>query len=186
MKPWLVRGAWAALTVAAGLTTWLLLANREHPPRPAPSAGVAARPDYQLDQARITRYAADGSRRSILDAAQVSHYPDRGMSRLSNVLLHYFPQNHTWRLSADRGSLSDDGKRLALAGSVRAREVEVAQPMHFAAPSVLVLLDERRIRSGARVTLWRGPQKTTGTGLRADLRTGTLSLLKDVKSRYVQ
>jgi len=50
----------------------------------------------------------------------------------------------------------------------------------------VVFLSTHQIRSDARVTLWRGAQVTTGVGLLADLHAGTVSLLRNVTSRYVQ
>lgn len=187
MKPsrgWAVALGWTALLGAAALTSWLLL--RSH--GGAPAAGTAAKeqPDYLLDQAALTRFAPDGARRYVIRATRVAHFASNGVALLARVDMKYFPASGAaWHLQADKGRLHGQGRLLDLAGNVRARELEVADPLRFLAPAVTVVLPSERIRSSARVVLRQGHRESRGTGLEADLQTGTLSLLKDVTSRYV-
>lgn len=183
MKGWFVRAAWAALAVVAGLTTWLFVANRPHPS--APRTAARQTPDYQLHDARITRFAADGTRRYVLLATTVVHLPVGGNTELTAIDLHYFPgSDREWRLLADHGVLGAAGDHLALVGSVHATEIAVPDPVRFAAPRVEAFLDRHRLSSDARVTVWQAGRETQGTGMLADLRAGTLTLLKNVTSRY--
>lgn len=184
MKGWFRRVAWTALAVAAGLTTWLFLANREHPP--VPTVAAHETPDYRMYDARITSFADDGARRYVLLATSVTHFPVSGRTTLTAVDLHYFPPTgREWELQAERGHLDAQGDRLALAGAVHASEVAVANPVRFVAPSLDVFLDTHRVSSDARVTVWQDAREMTGIGMIADLRAGTLTLLRDVTSRYV-
>lgn len=184
MKNWLRWVAWACLAAVAGMTTWLFLANGPHPP--APTAAAREAPDYRLYDARITQFSAAGGRRYVLEANTVAHMPASGETQLSTVDLDYFPgPGPEWRLRAERGRLGAEGDHLALAGSVQATEVSVLDPLRFTAPSVDILLDARRLHSDARVTVWQDAHEMQGTGMRADLRAGTMTLLKDVTSRYV-
>lgn len=187
MKRGLGRSLWFLLAAAAGLSFWLLLAN--HGGAPKTPAAVANRtlPDYRLDQAVVTRYADSGARRYALDADSVIHLPASETSVLRNVRFDYYPDSGPWwRLRAERGTLANDGNYIALDGDVRVNQPAAADPMRLATSALEVLLAEHRIRSQAHVTLWQGARETQGIGLRADLKKGTVSLLKDVTSRYVQ
>ncbi len=187
MKTWILRGAWLILVAGAGLTTWLLLANRPGG-EPTLTAAASQGPDYRLYGAQVKRYADSGAQQYLLSASQVAHLPASGASALTTVTLDYYPgtaANASWRMTAVRGLLNADGNQLALAGDVRARELAVRDPVHFAAPTVEVYLERHQVHSDAKVKVWQGARETTGTGMQADLRAGTLKLLKDVTSRYV-
>lgn len=188
MKPsrrWWVGGAWGALVVAAGLSSWLLLHSHAGAPSPA-SVSHAARPDYLLHQATLTRFAVDGSRRYVITSPKIAHMPQNHVTLLAPVTLDYYPGSGApWRLQAKNGRLSAHDTRLDLTGHVDARQLGVTDPMHFTTSAVTVLLTSQRLRSKARVTLVQGHREMQGTGLAADLQAGTLSLLKDVSSRYV-
>lgn len=186
MKRWAGRIAVLVLAAAAGLTSWLLLANRH--PAPAPVAVVKkGLPDYSLTQAVVTRYADSGARRYVLEADEVTHFPASGASVLNKVMLDYYPESGPWwRLRAARGRLTDGGDHAALSGDVRVDQPAAAVPLHLVTSELEVLLAEHRISSEAQVTVRQGARETRGIGLRADLRKGTVSLLKNVTSRYVQ
>ncbi|MGH8226028.1 MAG: LPS export ABC transporter periplasmic protein LptC [Gammaproteobacteria bacterium] len=188
VRRWLGRAAWIVLAAIAGLSSWLLIANhRGAPTLPAGAAAKQELPDYSLDHAVITRYAASGARRYVLDADRITHLLTSGTSVLSKVQLDYYPDSGPWwQLRAAQGTLARDGNRVALSGHVHVNQPTAADPMRLATSELEVLLAERRIRSTAHVTLWQGAREMQGIGLSADLQKGTVSLLKDVTSRYVQ
>ncbi|MGH8428361.1 MAG: LPS export ABC transporter periplasmic protein LptC [Gammaproteobacteria bacterium] len=187
MKTWTIRALWLALAVAAGFTTWLIIANRSPPtPTPTPVAASSA-PDYVLKDAVVTRYDTLGSPRYVLDAATIVHLPVSGASALTRPTLDYYSASGTtWRISAARGRLDADGDHLMLAGQVQAHELDLSDPLHFAAPTAEIALDRRIVRSAGRVKLWQKGYETEGTGLYADLRAGVVNLLHEVSSRYAR
>lgn len=182
---WWVGGAWVVLVAAAGLSSWLFLS------RPAPSGApisrprVPAQPDYILRDATITRFSDDGTRLYVITSPRIVHQPRDDSTVMVHVTLTYFPATGTgWRLRADHGRLSKHDTLLFLTGHVRARELVPRDPLRFNTHSVAVLLPSERLSSQDRVKLRQGHRETQGTGLTADLKAGTLSLLKDVSSRY--
>ncbi len=183
-RRWLTGGAWCALIAVAGLSTWLAL--RGHPPSVPVGTNSQTQPDYLLRRAVITRFATTGARRYVLTAQQIVHMPQNNISILTTVGFDYFPQTATpWHLNADMGWFSQHDTRLKLTGNVKAHQVSSPDPLRFTTTEVTVLLPTERLYSKAQVTLYQGRRDTQGTGLEANLKTGTLSLLKDVTSRYV-
>ena len=185
-RRWWVGVAWCALVAVAGFSSWLLLRNRAIPP--AGTAAVQApRPDYLLQQATLTRFAADGTRRYVISSPKIAHMPQTHATLLTPVQLDYFPAGTAppWHLQADSGRLSEHDTRLDLTGHVLAHQLKTADPLRFTTREATVLLPGEQLSSRARVTLHQGHREMQGTGLAADLRAGTLSLLKDVTSRYV-
>jgi LPS export ABC transporter protein LptC len=183
-RRWLTGGAWGALVAVAGLSTWLAL--RGHLPSVPVGTNIQTQPDYLLRQAVITRFTTTGARRYVLVAQQIVHMPQNNISILTTIGFDYFPQTATpWHLNADTGWLSRHDTHLKLAGNVKAHQVSAPDPLRFTTTEVTVLLPTERLYSKAHVTLHQGQREMQGTGLEADLKTGTLSLLKDVTSRYV-
>jgi len=185
-RRWWVGAAWCALVAVAGFSSWLLLRNRTMAPAGA-AAARAPHPDYLLHQATLTRFAADGTRRYVITSPTIAHMPQTHVTLLTPVAIEYFPSGTAppWHLQADNGRLSAHDTRLDLSGHVLARQVETADPLRFTTREATVLLPSERLSSKARVTLNQGHREMQGTGLAADLQAGTLSLLKDVTSRYV-
>ena len=185
-RRWPVFAAWFALLAAAGLTSWLLI--RSHGTFSATSASrpQGEQPDYLLHQATLVRFAEDGERRYVIEAQKITHLPQNNVALLSDIKLDYYPASSTsWHLRADHGHLDQNDNRLELSGKVHAHQIEVADPIQFDTSTVTLLLDSEQLHTAAKIILRQGHRETRGTGLAANLRNDTLSVLKDVTSRYV-
>lgn len=186
MNTWRARLAVLLLAAIAGLTSWLIIANNAEPSRPASTPSATPLADYSMREAVVTRYAPSGKPRYVLRSTLVTHERNNAISRLKRVKLNYYSHtNPYWHLSARRGKLSDNGQRIVLVEHVRAHQPAAAQSVHLFTSKLMLLLETHRIRSQARVTLRQGPRETRGVGLRANLDTGVVKLLRDVTSRYV-
>ena len=185
-RRWPVFAAWFALLAAAGLTSWLLI--RSHgaaPTAQAPGRG-GEQADYLLHQATMIRFAEDGQRRYVINAQKITHLPKTDVALFAKIELDYYPASGTpWHLRADHGHLDQHGDRLRLSGKVHAHQMDVSDPIRFDTNTVTMLLPSERLHTEAKVVLHQGHRETRGTGLAANLQNGTLSLLKDVTSRYV-
>ena len=185
-RRWPVFVAWFALLAAAGLTSWLLIRTHGTSPTTSRAQSGAEQADYVLHQTTLIRYAIDGQRRYIIDAEEITHLLKTDVALLSSIKLNYYPASGTsWHLRADHGRLDQHGNRLALSGQVQAHQLAVTDPIRFDTSTVTLLLPSEQLHTEARVVLHQGHRETRGTGLAANLQTGTLSLLKDVTSRYV-
>ncbi|MGH8274149.1 MAG: LPS export ABC transporter periplasmic protein LptC [Gammaproteobacteria bacterium] len=189
MKTWrakigLGRLAWLLLIAAAGASSWLIIANRGGGGKPT-TAALQRGPDYTLETAIITHYAASGTHRYILHAQRIVHQRVSGVALLTDIGLDYYPQAQPyWHMSAAHGSLSSDGNRVTLVGNVRAHQPEAAVPLHLATPKMKVQVHERLLSTDAHVKLWQGTRESEGIGLKGNLETGVVKLLHDVTSRY--
>ena len=122
-------------------------------------------PDYVVDNLLHTRFNAQGSIESTLAAAKMIHYPDDDSTELvAPRVVQTKPNEPRVTLTAERGSLSQDGEELFLYGNVLlVREADAERPetrmhtsfMHMArALSVVrtdrdvVISEENRVLSG--------------------------------------
>ncbi|HYW75064.1 MAG TPA: LPS export ABC transporter periplasmic protein LptC [Gammaproteobacteria bacterium] len=185
-RRWPVFVTWFSLLAAAGLTSWLLIRTHGASPSANMAQSGAEQADYVLHQTTLTRYAEDGRRSYVIDAREITHLLKTDVALLTQIKLNYYPASGTsWHLRANHGRLGQHGNRLALSGQVQAHQLAVADPIRFATSTVTLLLPSERLHTEARVVVHQGHRETRGTGLAANLQTGTLSLLKDVTSRYV-
>lgn len=185
-RRWPVLATWTALLAAAGLTSWLLLRSHSATTGTTRAQAGAQQPDYLLHHATLTRFARDGKRRYVIHARKITHLPANDVALLDEIDLNYFSNAGTnWHLTADKGRLNDHGQRLDLSGHIHANQIDVATPIQFDTSTLTLFLPSEKLRTSAEVVLYQGHRETRGQGLAANLRTGTLSLLKNVRSRYV-
>ena len=101
----------------AGLTLWLERTVREEE-----SAHPSLRrhdPDYVVDNLAHTRFNVQGVVESTLAAAKMLHYPDDDSTDLvAPRMVQTKPNEPRVTLTADRGTLSQDGEEVFLYGNV--------------------------------------------------------------------
>jgi lipopolysaccharide export system protein LptC len=101
----------------AGLTFWL-----EHLVRQEEGVHPSQRrhdPDYVVDNLAHTRFSVQGTVESTLAAAKMLHYPDDDSTDLvAPRVVQTKPNEPRVTLTADRGTLSQDGEEVFLYGNV--------------------------------------------------------------------
>ncbi|HEX5314816.1 MAG TPA: LPS export ABC transporter periplasmic protein LptC [Gammaproteobacteria bacterium] len=182
----LLRRAFAvALVLVAGFTSWLIIANHASVAPPAPAPVSDRSPDYTLRDAVVTRYDPKGARRYVLRAQSIAHLPASGASVFGQPRLDYVAgPGNAWRVTAERGRLGSDNHLLLLRGKVYGRQLQGDNPLRITTAAAMVQLDRRIVRSRSPVRLWREGFQTDGIGLDADLTSGVVKLLAEVRSRY--
>jgi lipopolysaccharide export system protein LptC len=101
----------------AGLTFWLERTVREEE-RVHPSLRRHD-PDFVVDQLSYTRFNLQGMVESTLAAAKMLHYPDDDSTDLvAPRIVQTRPDEPRVTLTADRGTLSQDGEEIFLYGNV--------------------------------------------------------------------
>ena len=89
-------------------------------------------------------------------------------------------------MRAQRGLVPDDGKELRLRGKVVATSpAETPPPTRIETEELNLFPRENRAASSATVTLTRPGLTMRGRGMRADFDRQQVSLLSDVRTRYV-
>lgn len=110
----------AAVFIAVfGLSLWLQYGLIEAP-APAPTDANPHDPDYYIENFTATGVDTAGSRKYVLEAERLAHYPDDDTALLDNPhIIQYeagLPPRHTY---AESGWMAPDGEEILLTGNVR-------------------------------------------------------------------
>jgi len=91
------------------------------PPVPGPvPGGEAGEPDYYLEDARLTRYDAQGRPHQRLVTPRLTHTPHDDVTRLDQPEARLIDNaGRGWLASGERGSLGANGDLLTLSGNAR-------------------------------------------------------------------
>jgi lipopolysaccharide export system protein LptC len=111
---------WLLLLLLAlgGLLVWL-------DPRDTPDPGPVPRdeagePDYYLEEARLTRFDAEGRAHQRLDTPRLVHTPHDDVTRATTPVAQLFDRGgRRWIASGDEGRLGPGGNPLTLTGEAR-------------------------------------------------------------------
>lgn len=101
-----------------GLIAWL-------DPWQAPVTGPvptdeAGEPDYFLEEARLTRFDADGRAHQRLESPRLVHTPHDDVTRVATPLAHLIDrEGRLWVASGNEGRLGAGGNPLTLSGDAR-------------------------------------------------------------------
>jgi len=117
---WLERSIVIAIVVVlAALTAWMqsdLLTEPEH------NQAVEERhdPDYYIENFTALGMDLDGSRKYVLEAARLVHYPDDDTALLDKPhVIQYSPGQAPTHIYAETGWISPDGDEVIMTGNVR-------------------------------------------------------------------
>jgi lipopolysaccharide export system protein LptC len=167
------------------LTFWLERAVREEEPR-----GVTIRrhdPDYIVDKFVITSFDAKGATDSTLSAAKMLHYPDDDSTDLvAPRIVQTKPGEPRMTLTADRGTLSQNGDEVFLFGNVTlVRDADADRPAMRLSTSFLHVVTARSLALTDReVTIVEDHRTLSGRGMEYNSELGLLRLQHDVRGRF--
>ncbi|MCW9023598.1 MAG: LPS export ABC transporter periplasmic protein LptC [Gammaproteobacteria bacterium] len=143
-------------------------------------------PDYYFEDLHARVYYADGRPHYELEATGLKHYPDDDSIDITRPILQMFrPSQPPWLLLADEGQVLNAGTLIHLFG-----EVDITQPgdaqteMKLLTRDLHIYADRDYAETDAAVRITQGPNLTTATGMRADLRNGRLELLSNTRGKY--
>lgn len=166
------------------LTLIALMDRSGSAPETPPGDPVEERPDYWITDAVIDRFDAGGLAIGRLEAERLTHFPSDGRSELHQVeaIRHLSPTLHWW-MRADRGHVAGDRSRIRLTGDARLERRELDGPTAILHSESLTFLPDRdRVETEAAVLLRRGPSRTTGVGMSADLAADQLQIENEVRT----
>jgi lipopolysaccharide export system protein LptC len=171
------------LTLAL-LTFWLERLTQEEPPRPAPRRHD---PDFIIEGFTLTEFGADGKPATTLSAAKMTHFPDDGSTELvAPRAVQTRPGEPRLRLSADRGTLTQDGNELLLFDNVLVvRDNTAGAEESRLRTSFLHLVGPRSLVRTDREVEYTAPGRSLrGRGMEYDNTTGQLVLHAQVHGTY--
>ena len=169
----------------AGLTFWLERTVREeegvHPSLRRHD------PDIVVDKLTHTRFNLQGLVESTLAAAKMLHYPDDDSTELvAPRLVQTKPDEPRMMLTADRGTLSQDGEEIFLYGNVLiVREAgRDSLEKHMRTSFVHVVQGSSVIRTDRDIIITEENHLLSGRGMEYHNDTKELFLRERVRSRF--
>lgn len=165
------------LLALAALTFWLRYTTEAESPR---SDGKTRHdPDYIVNDGVVRKLDSTGRLQYTLKATDIRHYPDDDTTDLIDpdlVYLHIKKPPVTMR--AERGHVSEDGKRVDLAGNVRIDRPADGKDEELTArmPQLTVLPDDEKAFTKSPVTITKGNSWAKGVGMQVDNRAQTYIL----------
>lgn len=166
------------------LTFWLERTVREEP---APTAQRSHDPDYVVEGFAIADFDRAGSAASTLSATKMVHYPDDDSTELlAPRVVQSRSEQPRLTLSADRGTLSQDGAEVFLYGNVLlVRESAAGAPESRMQTSFLHVVRARSlVRTDREVRISEGGRALVGHGMEYDNESRQLSLHAQVRGNF--
>jgi len=171
------------LTLAL-LSFWLERLVREEPQRQAPRRHEV---DYAIERFTLVDYSREGEPVSTLSAAKMLHFPDDDSTDLLGPrAVQTKPAEPRLTLSADRGTLSQDGNEMFLYDNVLLlREGSAALPGSELRTNFLHVVSQRSlVRSDREVQITEPGRKLSARGMEYDNQAGLLTLYAQVRGVY--
>ena len=169
----------------AGLTFWLERMVREE--EGAHPSQRRHDPDYVVDNLTHTRFDAQGKVESTLTAAKMLHYPDDDSTDLlAPRVVQTKPNEPRVTVSAERGTLSQDGEEVFLYGNVLlVREAGPEQGETRMRTSFMhVVQSHSIIRTDRDVVITEEDRVLSGRGMEYRNDTKELFLRERVRGRF--
>ena len=174
----------ALMLALALLTFWLERTVRDEQPHPSLRRHD---PDYLVERFVLTKYNAAGILESTLTAAKMVHYPDDDSTELvAPRVVQAKPNEPRMTLSADRGTLSNNGEEIFLFGNaLLVREAGAGKPEARVQSSFLHVVGARSlVRTDREVTVSEPGRALSGRGMEYHNETWQLFLRDQVRGRF--
>jgi len=176
----------ALVAMLAALTFWLerLVEGTEglSPPR---DPGT---PDFMIDNLKATKMTPEGRAEYSLAAAKMVHFPDSDRTEVEAPrLVQWRADAPPVRVSADRGTVSGDGKELHLSGDVLiVRDPAPGRGELRVATSYLQVIPDAEIaRTPEHVVVTQDGSRLEGVGMEFNNKTREMELRSLVSGTYV-
>lgn len=176
-----------ALLLGLGIiVTLVTLMDRPDPP-PRQASETSEQPEYWLADTVIERFDASGEPMGRLQADRLIHFASDGHSELVQVeATRRISSTMHWWMRADNGHVSGDRSRVRLTGDARLERRVLDAPTAILHSERLIFHPEQdRVETDAAILLRRGPSRTTGVGMNADLTADRMQIENEVHTVHV-
>jgi LPS export ABC transporter protein LptC len=179
------RGIWLAAcafaVIAVIIAGWLL----QKPPVIGPPLAAPERADYYLRDAVVDVMDENGNLSYRMKTTELLRYNDRS-SRLTDVEIEYLGgEDGVWRLAAGEARLTDGQQNLRLSGGVRMSSQGARGAMLLTTESLDVDLENKRMSTSNPVQIEHPEYQAQAVGMQAAFKEKTLTLMNNVRTRYV-
>jgi lipopolysaccharide export system protein LptC len=142
--------------------------------------------DLIIRDARTRHYSTEGTLAYEVDAERVTffQFARRDRADLTEPRMAFYQgEDTTWRTESRSGIAFDNGQKVVLQGNVSIRELP--QPgITLRTQKITIQPRDEFAETDKVVTITDGPNRTTGKGLRADLKQDKVEILSNVESSY--
>lgn len=182
-----MRRAWLLLVFAAALALWLWRSPRnEAPDNVAGGTNRSPEPGYVATGAVLFDTDANGQPQYRLRASRIEQSDATADIEITAPEFHY--QGSTdWTLTAQRGQLPPDARRITLQGEVQAlaeRGTEV--PRHLSTNSLTVDMEAQHAETSDAVLMDWGRNRLWAAGLDADMKADSLRLKSPIHGEFAR
>ncbi len=176
----------------AGFTWWLVQSSPKEggAARPALAASV---PDFELNQARVARFDAQGRIEAVLDGQTMRHYPDTDRLQIDQLTLSARDDKGLGlRAVSQRGEADRKAEVVTLSGGAKVTALPAtdpgtglrAAPAHFTGEGLRIDTRTRVVSSDQPVLLQQQGSEVRAQNMRYDDRTGITDLGGRVRGQY--
>lgn len=181
-RNWLFPAALSGI-VLAGAWVHLLLEGA------APDAPLdPTRPDYVVNDLRITEMSADGTPDRVLEAATLRHYSKADLTEADAPLVHlYRDGSPEWHVRGESGRLVRNRTEILLDGKVWIDRESAAggEPVHITTRDLRIIHGERYAETAEATVIEDSKHRIEGIGLEAWFDSPVrIKLLNEVRGRH--
>ena len=182
---WLLDRLQAALPLAAaaGLAgfTWWLVQSSPKDGGPLSPRAPSSEPDYQLEQARVARFDAQGRIVAVVDGHVMLHRPDRDVLEIDRMQLSARDAQGRGLLATARNGLADpNAHQVTLQGQAHVTAwpalggtaSQLPAPIAFDGENLQIDTGRKTVVSSQPVVLTRSGSRLDGRALRYDHASG--------------
>ncbi len=147
---------------------------------------LRARPDYVLRNYEITSLNTQGSEAFTLRGPVLQRDPnDRTLALQAPHFSVPDSLGRYWEVQAARGTVPAEGGKIQLDGGVQATSPPDTPPTQIHTERLTLLLNDHGASTASQVTITRPGLTMQGVGMRANFDRQQVSLLSQVRTRYV-
>jgi lipopolysaccharide export system protein LptC len=177
-----------SLTIAAGLAALTFWLERAAQAPPAPPGPVGARvPDYVVDEVKATTLDKAGRPESTLSARRMVRFLDDGTTEVEAPrLVQFRADGPTYRVTAERGTVSSDSDEVRLFGDVVvSRDASKERPALRVETTYLQVFPKTEVfRTPEPVVITEGRSRLSGVGLEYDNKAKQIELKARVSGTF--
>lgn len=169
----------------AGSSWWLLRLAQVPPQDTLPP--LARQADAYLADFEVTIMNPAGQVYQIFEGDRMIHFVGSRISEVTQMNLTVYDRQGTpWYARSETGLVNDETEHVTLIGNVEIDHEDIhGRPLRVRTEDLQLDTQQRSAATNRGVSITHYGGVTHGTGLRASLVDGTLSLLADVRGEYV-
>jgi lipopolysaccharide export system protein LptC len=172
-------------SAAAVLLLVFLLSYSETgtPPTFSTQSSQNTLPDYYLLESNSSQFNQQGLLDFTMTSTAITHNPEHNSIDLKEPKLHLYQDGElAWLVTAHTGAIYNSGKKVDLQQRVVISSSD--QEITLKTPQLTIFPDKKLAKTNKPVTLQNPNGFTRAIGLKANLETKNIDLLKQVRGQY--